>query len=144
MSDIFGRAINYGGGFKPEGTSVSFSGILGGAIVRNINIGYDQQISRIWDLGSGKCFFIAGHTNGTWGIGRVAGTGSSIAALGAYTVCAPGTMTFNGTNGLCKAGVTGNYTLSNVITVQVSVAVTSDDMIINEGVGGTFLSLSVT
>ena len=145
MADIFGRNLEYGGGFQPEGTTVSLSGITGGAIVRNISIGYEQAISRIWDLGSGKCFFIAGHTNGTWGIGKIAGPGASIAALAGYTVCAPGTLAFNGLNGLCDNVSNGNasYKLFNVITVQVSVSVTSDDMIINEGVGGTFLSLNV-
>ena len=143
--DIFGRNLEYGGGFQPEGTTVSLSGITGGAIVRNISIGYEQAISRIWDLGTGKCYFIAGHTNGTWGIGKIAGPGASLDALGAYTVCAPGTMSFNGENGLCDNVPNGNamYTLFNVITVQVSVSVNSDDMIINEGVGGTFLYLGV-
>ena len=147
MPDIFGRDLEYGGGFQPEGTTVSMSGITGGAIVRNISIGYQQAISRIWDLGSGKCFFVAGHTNGTWSIGKLAGPGASISALAGYTVCAPGTLSFNGANGLCgpvAAGAAGaNYKLYNVITVQVSLSVNADDMIINEGVGGTFLSLNV-
>ena len=142
MADIFGRNLTYGGGFQPEGTTVNFSGITGGAIVRNISIGYDQAMSRIWDLGTGKCYFIAGHTNGTWGIGRVAGPGATLQALAAYTVCNPGTLSFNGGNGLCPATGNAAYTLHNVVTVQVSVAVTSDDMIINEGVGGTYLYLS--
>lgn len=142
MADIFGRTVKYGGGFKPEGTTVNFSGITGGAIVRNISIGYDQQISRIWDLGTGNCYFIAGHTNGTWGIGRVAGPGAALSALAAYTVCSPGTLSFNGSNGLCPSPGAASYTLHDVVTVQVSVAVTSDDMIINEGVGGTYLWLS--
>jgi len=143
MADIFGRELTYGGGFQPEGTTVSLSGITGGAIVRNISIGYEQAISRIWDLGTGKCFFIAGHTNGTWGIGKIAGPGASIAAIAGYNVCAPGTLAFNGANGLCDPVPTATYTLFNVITVQVSIAVNSEDMIINESVGGTFLSLDV-
>lgn len=143
MADIFGRNVKYGGGFKPEGTTVNFSGITGGAIVRNISIGYNQQISRIWDLGSGSCYFVAGHTDGTWGIGRVAGPGASLQALAGYNVCNPGTLAFNGSTGLCTPAPTSTYTLNSVITVQVTVAVTSDDMIINEGVGGTYLFLTV-
>ena len=143
MSDIFGRNLEYGGGFQPEGTTINFSGITGGAIVRNISIGYEQALSRIWDLGSGKCYFVAGHTNGTWGIGKIAGPGASIESLASYTVCNPGTMAFNGVSGLCDGGTGGSYTLFNVVTVQVNVAVNSDDMIINEGVGGTFLYLAV-
>jgi hypothetical protein len=143
MADIFGRDLTYGGGFKPEGTSVTFAGMVGGAIVRNISIGYEQAISRIWDLGTGNCFFVAGNTNGTWQIGKIAGPGASISTLGAYTVCSPGTMVFNGTNGSCDPATVAGYTLNNVITAQVSVSVSSEDMIINEGVGGTFLSLSI-
>lgn len=140
--DIFGRNLTYGGGFQPEGTTVNLSGITGGAIIRNVTLGYAQNISRIWDLGSGKCYFIAGHTNGTWGLGKVAGPGATVAAIAAYTVCNPGTITFNGANGFCKPGSSGRYTLNNVVTAQVSVSVTSDDMIINEGVAGTYLYLS--
>lgn len=147
MADVFGRNIQYGGGFQPEGTTVSFSGITGGAIVRNINISYEQAISRIWDLGTGKCYFVAGHTNGTWSVGRVAGPGASVQALAQYTVCAPGTITFNGKNGICgpnAANASGRYTMHNVVTVQIGITVTSDDMIINEGVGGTYLYLDVS
>lgn len=143
MADIFGRNLQYGGGFQPEGTTVNFSGITGGAIVRNITLDYGQPISRIWDLGSGRCYFIAGHTEGSWGLGRVAGPGASLAALAGYTVCAPGTLTFNGSNGLCPASGNANYTLNTVITAKVNVSIASDDMIINEGVGGTFLFLSL-
>ena len=139
--DIFGRNLKYGGGFQPEGTTVNFSGIVGGAIVRNLTIGYEQAISRIWDLGTGACYFIAGHTNGTWGMGRIAGPGAGISALAAYTVCNPGTLSFNGSNGLCPKTGNAKYTLKNVVTVQINVGVTSDDMIINEGVGGSYLSL---
>ena len=38
MADTFGRNIKYGGGFKPEGTTVNFAGLTGTSIVRNINI----------------------------------------------------------------------------------------------------------
>ena len=140
--DVFGRNLSYGGGFQPEGTTINMTGITGGAIVRNVTLGYEQAISRIWDLGSGKCYFIAGHTNGTWGLGKVAGPGATIQAIAGYTVCKPGTITFNGTNGFCGNATAGRYTLNVVVTAQVSVSVQSEDMIINEGVAGTYLYLT--
>lgn len=142
MSDVFGRSIQYGGGFKPEGTTVNFSGITGGAIVRNVNIGYEQPMTRIWDLSSSRCFFVAGHTNGTWGIGKIAGTGATLAAISGYNVCSPGTMSFTGKNGLCKAGQ-ATYKLHHVVTTNIAVAVSSEDMVLTEGLGGSFLSLDV-
>jgi hypothetical protein len=141
MADIFGRNIRYGGGFLPEGTSVKFAGITGGAIVRNIQIAYEQPVSRIWDLGSGRCFFVAGHPNGSWSMGKIGGPGASIKALGGYNVCNPGTVTFAGENGMCSPAGEVTYTLKTVITTSINVAVSSEDMIINEGVGGTFMSL---
>jgi hypothetical protein len=143
--DIFGREVAYGGGFEPEGTTVKFAGIVSGALVRNLNVSYQQQISRVWDLGSGRAFFIAGHTAGQFSIGRIAGPGASASALASYSVCAPGTMTFTGENGLCLTGGTNspvNYTMHNVITTSLGLAITSDDMVINESVAGTFLHLS--
>ena len=141
MSDIFGRELSYGGSFQPEGTTVSFSGAVTGAIVRNVNMRYSQSVTRVWDLGTGKAFFIAGQTNGTFGIGTVAGVNGDFSIFG--SICAPGTMVFDGNVGLCnvQGDVAGDatFTLHKTILADVSISVVSDDMIINQGIAGTFL-----
>jgi hypothetical protein len=145
--DIFTRCITYGGSFMPEGTSITFAGGGStssiGAIVRNVNINYNQAVSRIWDLGSGKVFFVAGQTNGTWGIGTVAGVSGGFAIYGC--VCAPGTITFNGNVGMCNVISSvvsaASFILHDTILSQVGVTAQSEDMIINQGIGGTFLYL---
>ena len=100
--DIFGRDINFGGAFQPEGTVVAFAGGASGAIVNNITINYEQGISRLWDLGSGDAFFVVGHTNGTFGMGNVAtSSGLNYDVFG--TACLPGTLLFNGEPGFCTS-----------------------------------------
>ena len=141
MSDIFGRTITWGGSFQPEGTTVSFAGAQIGAIVRSVQISYGQAISRLWDLGTGRSFIVAGNTNGTWSIGTVAGVGGTFGDYG--TICAPGEMVISADAGLCGPSVPVSYTLRQTILAQVGLSVVSDDMIINQALSGLFLSLEV-
>lgn len=146
MPDIFNRSLSYAGSFRPEGTTITFSGSVGTgsrAIVRNINVNYNQAISRIWDLGSGNVFFVAGQTNGTWGMGTVAGVSGGFEIYG--EICLPSTITLDGDVGICNVSAVyvsgGSFTLHETILTQVGITAQAEDMIINMGVGGTFLYL---
>jgi len=141
MADIFGRSITWGGSFQPEGTTVSFAGAEIGAIIRSVQISYGQAISRLWDLGTGKSFIVAGNTNGTWSIGTVAGVGGTFSDFG--EICAPGEMVISADAGMCGPTTPVSFTLRQTILAQVGLSVVSDDMIINEAVSGLFLSLEV-
>lgn len=147
MADIFNRTIGFAGAFKPEDTLITLSGVLQDlTLVRNLNLTYEQQLSRIWDLKDAKVFVVAGHTNGTWTIGRVVGPAGGGDIFG-KDVCNPGTITIGGQSGFCKPGggrigSQATYTLEKCILSQLTASVTSDDMILNEGLGGIFLSLS--
>lgn len=146
MSDIFNRNLSYAGSFRPEGTSLTFAGSTGAgsnAIVRNIRLDYQQQISRIWDLGSGNVFFVAGQTNGAWGFGTVAGISGSFAIYG--EICNPGTLTLDADVGICNTNqnyvTSAAYVMHETILSQVGLTAQSSDMIMNMAIGGTFLFL---
>ena len=149
-ADVFGRNITYAGRFLPENVRVSFSGISANVLISDITIEYAEPVNRIWDLNGGRCFLVPGQPNGSWGIGSIGG-GGSLNAVKNFTVCNPGTISFSGSSGLCTklsrsnfSDESGSYTLENAITTMVRVAASSGNMVINEGVGGIFLSLSVS
>ena len=146
--DVFGREIRYRGGFKGEDAVITITGASDvGSLVRSLQFGYRQGISRIWDLTDGSCFFVAGRTEGSWSVARVVGPGSFMDALREMTVCTPGTISFGSAGGFCGSGVSvrrTNYTLKNTVLTGISSSVNSDDMILNEGVSGIFLSLEIT
>lgn len=138
-----GRNINYAGGFEPENTKVAWSGVSGGGIVRQIQLQYQREVSRIWDLGTGSVYLIAGIPNGNFMFGMVA---AGVKPPN-YGVCNPGTVTLAIAQSICRAGggnpaQSSNYTLNHVVSGSVAVSGDSSDMMIVQGVGGTFLSLS--
>jgi len=140
----FGRTINYAGGYLPENTRVSFSGMTTGGIVREVRIDFQQEVSRMWDLGSGSVFLVAGQANGTFSFGTIA----SPVNLPVYTVCAPGTVSFNSSSGFCGKGragggttTGGGYTLQNVVSSSKGVQASSDSMVVIDTIGGIFLDI---
>jgi hypothetical protein len=81
MADIFGIDSDLGGVFKGSKFSMAISGRTGsgqnvdfeGALVQNLQISYQRQISRFWALGSNKQYFIEGRTEGQATLGRIVG-----------------------------------------------------------------------
>lgn len=144
MADVFGREIAYSGGFKGEDAVITITGASDtGALVRNLSFEYGQSVTRIWDLTDGSCFYVAGRTSGNWSVSRVVGPGSFMRALQDMTVCDPGTISFGAGGGFCDGNGSTEYNLNYTVLTGVNASINADDMIVNEGVGGIFLSLSI-
>lgn len=47
-------------------------------IVQNFNLSHNRQFSRVWEIGSERSFFVAGHTVGQLGLSRVMYHGPSL------------------------------------------------------------------
>ena len=143
MSDIFGRSVNYGGGFKGDDAVISISGVSAGALVQSLSFEYGQAMTRIWDLTSSSVFIVAGRAEGNWSIARIVGPGGFMRALVAMDVCDPGTVSFSAGKGFCDASDNTTYNLNHVVTTGVRSEVTTETMMMQEAVGGIFLSLSI-
>ena len=148
MSDIFNRTVSFGNAFKSEDVTISFSGITVGMLVQNLNVGYQQQINRLWELGSQKQYYIAGRTGGNFTIAKLAGPSSGLATFvetyGDVCNANTNTISFNYSGGWCSGGTTGNMQLHHAVIENVGVSVASNDMIVNQNVTGMFASLSGT
>ena len=142
---VFGRTIITDGGFKGEDAAVTFSpGGEAGSLVRNIQLQFGQQISRIWDLTTGHVFLIAGRPEGNASLAKVAGPGSGLAAFTQWTVCDRGSITINGEGGFCAdIQQSGNWNLKDCVLTGIAASASAEDMILNEGITVAFMDMTV-
>ncbi len=81
MADIFGIESGLGGVFKGNKFTMAISGQNGagkevnfeGALVQNLQLNYQRQITRFWALGTQKQYYIEGRTEGQGTLARIVG-----------------------------------------------------------------------
>ena len=81
MADVFGIDSELGGVFKGNKFSMAVTGPNGageavdfeGALVQNMQISYQRQITRFWALGSAKQYYIEGRSEGQGTFSRIVG-----------------------------------------------------------------------
>jgi hypothetical protein len=147
MSDIYGRNIEFGDAFKGDDTAFTFSGLGSekGLLVQNFQMGYNQEITRLYELGSVRTYFIVGRPAGSFAIARFAGpTGLATTFISTYgNPC--NVASNNVTIGLKSAWCSGNAGFTSVLRglllSDMGMAMTARDMMITENVSGLFASL---
>ena len=77
---IFGREMNVGTPYTSDDTTLTFNngGDAENLVVQRVSITYTQQISRAFEIGSNKAYFVAGNQDGTAEITRLAGPGALV------------------------------------------------------------------
>jgi len=73
--EIFHRRTTFGGGFNAITAKVLFSGFRTGLAFESVNVSYNQQLVRIFDLdgNAGNTYLVAGHAMGRANISRTIG-----------------------------------------------------------------------
>ena len=163
MADIFDRAgQQFGGSFAADAARVTFAGAgdfigQGGAggvglLVQNLQVSYQQQVTRLYEIGTNNTFLVAGRTAGQFGMGRV--LGPRPVQKGFYSkygnVCnaATNNLAFECQTG-CPAGAgAGNgggladlvFNIKNVVLTSINLTAAAQDMIINEQLAAMFIS----
>jgi hypothetical protein len=148
MTDIFGRAGDaFGGAMSADGAQINFTEGSAGLLSQNLQIQYQQEIRRIWELESNKTYFVAGRSSGTLSIARIIGPKPLSSAF--FTrfgnVCNAGDniINFSGVAG-CGTSAQARYSMTcrHVVLQGLSWAITMGDMIMNQNLQGMFTSLS--
>lgn len=161
-SDIFSRMTDaYGGAFSADAAKVTFAsdpGVLGsvgangggvGMLVQQLQFNYQQQVTRIYEIGTNVSFYVAGRTQGSMTVGRL--LGPRPVALAFYRkygdVCQAST---NHLDVEMATGCTGAGNLARVafklkfcVITTIGVSVTAQDMMINEQLQLMFCSLGM-
>ena len=182
-TDIFRRqSDSYGGSFSADGALLTFtdgSGILGdglvgsgnvnkageaftgvGLLLQSLSIGYTQQVTRLYEIGTTHHFFIAGRTQGNIGAQRVLGPRPlSIAFYNKYgDVCNAATNNFSLTlatgcssvGGFTDPTIQNNVKTTFFIDIRYSVinslgiAMNAQDSIISENLAMMFCFLRIS
>jgi hypothetical protein len=144
--DIFNRVVDLGKPLAVDATRLLFP-FIGeeDMLLQNVNISYQQNITRLWEVGSTKTYFFAGRTQGTIQAKRIIGTRN--AALGFVKqygdVC---NMQKNHITLQLEAGCEGgsdkgSIKASGVVINSVAYAISTADMIINEEISMMFARL---
>lgn len=148
--DVFSRQVNFGGSFSADGAKITFGAFNAGLLVQQIQWQYQQNISRIYEVGSPDIYLIAGRTQGQVTVSRV--LGPRTLALNFYTqfgdVCkaAKNHLQFTAQTGCGGGGGGGRQriNLKHCVIQQLGSSVAAQDMIINETIMMIFLWMVIS
>lgn len=154
-TDIFNRTSSvYGGSFAADKATMTFAGVPNGSVgqlIQNIQVSYQQMITKLYEVGSANVYFVGGRTQGQGNLGRVIGPAS--VQLAFYTkygdICniQNNVLTFN-FSGNCAAGQTGasqaSYTCGLTVVNTVGFNAQAQDMLVNEQVGFQFSTFNTS
>jgi hypothetical protein len=154
MPDIFNKATNgFGKAFTADGAVFTFSGQAGnllgsGMLVQQVNINYQQQVTRLWEVGSDLTYYVGGRTQGNMTVGRVVGPGVIMSAFysrfGDVCNASQNTiMLYIGTGCYTTDKFkNGNFKFSYCVLTSVGISVAAQDMVINENLQLMFIQMS--
>lgn len=170
--DIYGRrALEFGGAFAADSACINL-GIncedgsgnpveINGLLTQQLQIQYQQQITRLYEVGSQKTYYVAGRPQGTATLARVLGPNNIVTLL--YSCL--GDVCNADRNDMCFCveagclsrpegaldcagdsvdGVDGmSICLKNVVMQSIGFAIQAQDMIINENLSLMFTAMLV-
>ena len=146
MSDIFNRTTDsFGGTFAADQAKITFPALSGGLgsdaglLVQNMSANYNQQVTRLFEVGSPNIYYCGGRTSGGASIARVVGP-KKIAkefyqTYGDICHARTNTLHFSVSTGCDVDSVNfarAAYTAHFVVITNVGISVGAADMLINE------------
>jgi len=146
MPDIFNRTTdNFGGSFAADQATITFPALSGGhgsdagLLVQNMSANYNQQVTRLFEVGSSNIYYVGGRTSGGASIARVVGP-KKIAkefyqTYGDICYARTNTLHFSVSTGCDASSVNfarAAYTAHFVVITNVGISVGAADMLINE------------
>lgn len=136
-ADIFNRESSVGEPFSSDDTEFIFvGGEAQSLIVQNLTINYRQNITRLWEIGSDKQYFVSGHQEGDASMARVIGpkpvSSEFMRQYGDVCNIQGNHITFVVKGDCSTKG--GMLKVTGVVITQVSYTVRAQDMVVNEQV----------
>jgi hypothetical protein len=136
-ADIFNRESAIGEPFSSDDSELIFVGAEAQTlIVQRLDMRYRQNITRAWEVGSSKQYFIAGHQEGDASMSRVVGpkpvAGAFMQQYGDVCNIQSNHITFV-VKGDCSTNG-GSIRVAGVVITQVAYSIQASDMVVNETV----------
>ena len=148
-TDVFSREVSYGGAFSADGTAVTFANFGAGLLAQHIKYSYQQQITRLYEVGSAAVYLVAGRTQGRVEMSRVLGPTAILPAFyaqfGNVCLASGNNLSFKATTGCGSASSGTVQTIGIFYSVidRISGSVASKDMVINESLSLLFLLMTI-
>ena len=154
MENVYNRNVDIGQPFAADlarlqipdlGADGSGGDGEGAFLIQNVDVTYRQNVTRLWEVGSPKQYFIGGRPEGGFSFGRVLGpVGISTTFFEKYgDVCQvkENNMSVDMQPGTCVPGGSSVLTLGGCVLTQVAYKVQAQDMVISETLSGMFINL---
>lgn len=146
--DIFNRQVDLGTPLAADATRLILPDIGNeDMLVQNFASQYQQNVNRLWEVGSFKTYFIAGRTQGTMQIKRIIGgkgVGSSFINQFADVCKIQGNYFSISLQAGCTTGQDlGSLKFEGVVITSIGYSVAAADMIINEDFSLLFAKLTL-
>lgn len=151
MPDIFNRITDaHGGSFAADQAKLTFpalanqAGSEAGLLVQNLGASYQQQVTRLFEVGSPIIYYVGGRTSGQAQMSRVAGprrlTKAFYQTYGDVCNAPTNTLQFSLAAGCTNIQSRNAFVAKFVVIVQIGFTVTAADMMINENMAMIFSS----
>lgn len=158
MDDIFSRQTDvFGGSFASDEADISFPalGQIGGAdvglLIQQLQTTYQQQVTRLYEVGRPAIYYVGGRTNGEASVDRVIGprtiADAFYAKYGDVCQARSNTLEFNiqtGCQGYEDVAGYAAYTCYYCVITSVGLGIRAQDMLINESLRLMFSSFQYT
>jgi hypothetical protein len=161
MADIFGTDASVGGTFRGNKfkMTVANAGDIAfeGALVQQLQLSYQRQVTRFWALGTRAQYYIEGRTEGQGQMSRVVGPQGLIdnlaTVLADFCTVATRSATLSSTNDPCNkivnssgastGALTGlSLTMGGIIANGITFGADANQFIISSSISLMFASLS--
>lgn len=148
--DVFSREVSYGGSFSADSTRITFSDFGAGMLTQQLSWQYQQNITRLYEVGSADIYLVSGRTQGQVTMQRVIGPKKLLPAFykkfGDVCNARSNHMKFSGNVG-CGSSTSGSkqtIDIKNVVIQQVGGSVQAESNLIQESLGLMFLALQIS
>ncbi len=154
-NDIFNRRTDtFGGSFSADSASITFPNVLGlagqfagnfGLLVQRMNAAYQQQVTRLYEVGSPSIYYVAGRTSGDISLDRIVGP-STLQQLfykkfGDVCMAPSNTLDFSLRTGCSDLrGGTASFTAYFCVITGLGLGIQASDSLINENLRMMFSS----
>lgn len=146
-TDYFGRsASTFGGGFSADDAKMFFPAIAGQQahvplLLQNVQFGYQQQITRLYELTSNAVYYVAGRAQGTGQLSQILGPArlseSFLRNYGSVCRANKNELFFEMTTGCVGDTIrsTQYFRAKFVVLNSVQINIAAESMLIQQGVG---------
>lgn len=151
QNDVFARRTVYGGAMSADMLKLNFTEFTGGEatglIVQQVQVQYQQQVSRLYALEDSRVYFVVGQTNGQLSLQHAIGPrgiqGAFIRSYG--DPCNIGERVFNLSvaTGCDTSQEKGKVRLASPLISGIALSLNAGDAIVMSGITASFTSMEI-